>query len=292
MKKFLELLFGIVAGLGFLWAGSWILIWDVGMLRKAESSANWPQAQGTVIRSETVKSGKEPRPHVEYTYSVAEKEFVGRQISFDLFDKPGGEGRVETILARYPVGRHVTVFVQPDRPEIAILEPRIFSPFLQPLMFSVIFFGGGGLICRKVVQLCLGRDETSVPRRDIDYAVAPTVVLSVLFYSMLVIVSFNSAVRETFGKAFGERPAGIPVLPFMLILQTILFAPMPWVFWHGMRIRLQALQDGMQPDLGYLLYVSRHRPELQSSRQIVIAGSLYSVVICLAWIAFAATRGV
>src|SRR5262245_46215924 len=42
MKKFVETTFGLVAGIGFLWAAIAIFVWDVGKLRQARDSRDGP----------------------------------------------------------------------------------------------------------------------------------------------------------------------------------------------------------------------------------------------------------
>src|SRR5262249_47657301 len=104
MKKFIETTFGVVGGIGFLWAAFAIFVWDVGKLQQARDSRDWPQVEGRVTHSAVDHRGRERRPHVVYTYAVAGTPYTSSQISFDVFDNPGGEGRIDTIIARYPVG--------------------------------------------------------------------------------------------------------------------------------------------------------------------------------------------
>jgi hypothetical protein len=170
--------------------------------------------------------------------------YTSSQISFDVFDKPGGQGRIDSIMARYPVGQKVVVFYDPNEPAMAVLEPEVYAPFLMPLLFGALFtFAGSWILWKTLRQVVEGRP---VPRLDTTRKrrIEVTVVMSVLIYLVLVLVSFDSAVRDTFVKAFGERPAGIPNLLFVLALQTLLYLPMPWVFWHGVQLTFQAMQDG------------------------------------------------
>src|SRR5262245_39046442 len=169
-----------------------------------------PRVEGTVTRSTVDDSRREIRPHVVYTYTVAGTPYTSSQISFDLFDKPGGQGRVESIVARYPVGQNVTVYYDPNEPATALLEPAVYSHFLLPLLFGALFFFGGSLILWKALRQVM--DGRPVPQRGTaaKHRMAATAAMSALIYVILVLVSFDSAVRDTSVKAFGERPAGIP----------------------------------------------------------------------------------
>lgn len=212
MKKFVETTFGALAGIGFLCAAIAIFVWDVGKLQQARDSRDWPRVEGRVTRSTVDHSQRESKPQVVYAYTVAGTPYTSGQISFDLFDKPGGQGRIESIIARYPVGEKVTVYYDPNEPRTAILEPEVYSPFFMPLLFGALFFFGGSLtLWRTFRQVMDGRpvpqQGTTTKRR-----ILATAAMSVLIYAILVLVSLDSAVRDTFVKAFGERPAGIPNL--------------------------------------------------------------------------------
>jgi hypothetical protein len=143
MKPLANTLFNALAGTAFLCAGVAILVWDIGKLRQVGASLDWPTAEGTVVSSGIDKRERETKPHVVYTYAVGGIEYTSTQISFDLFDKPGGEGRVETIVARYPEGKQVAVHFDPGSPATAVLEPGVYSPFFMPLLFGVLFVLGG-----------------------------------------------------------------------------------------------------------------------------------------------------
>jgi hypothetical protein len=292
MKKFFDLSCGVLGGIGFVWAGVWILVWDAGKLHQAHDSRDWPRAEGTVTQSRIDDRQREHKPHVEYTYTVAGVPYTSRQISFDLFDKPGGQGRIETIVARYPVGQNVTVYRDPQDPEIAILEPEDYSPFLMPLVFGILFISGGSWILWKTVGLVMVGEPRPLQDTTVKRRIALTAIISVMIYLIIILVSCESAVRETFVKAFGERRAGLPNSVFMLDLQTLLYIPMPWVFWHASRLAMQALEDGRRPGVGYLLTVGRSHPHLRHSQNVCVGGLVYFVVVCAAWIIFAAARGI
>jgi hypothetical protein len=293
IKKLAETTIAFLAGVGFLYAGIAIFVWDVEKLRQARDSQNWPRVEGRVIFSTVDHSKDETKPHVEYTYTVAGALYTSRQISFDLFDDPGGRGLPESIVARYPVEKEGTVYYKPDEAGIAILEPGIYSPFLMPLVFGAIFFAGGSLILWRVFRPVTQKEKPD-PHLDVTAKrrMAATVAMSVLIYAIIVLTSLESAAQEIFIMAFGERPAGMPNLLFMLALQTLLYLPMPWVFWHGMRLAFQAHEDGRRYSVWYILTIGRRHTHLRQSQWVCIAGLMYFFVICAAWIIYAAALGI
>jgi hypothetical protein len=97
-------------------------------------------------------------------------------------------------------------------------------------------------------------------------------MMSVVFYLISVLVSFESASQETFVKAFGERPAGIPNFLFVLALQTLLYLPMPWVFWHAMWLVFQSIHDRRRFGIGYLLTAGDLHPDLRRSQRVCLGG--------------------
>ncbi len=296
MKKLINTTLGILGAIGFLCAGTAILAWDIGQLRQAKESRNWPQIEGTVTLSEVDRSQKESRPHVEYTYVVDGTSYTSRQISFDVFDKPGGEGRLETIVERYPVGRTVAVYHAPNLPAKAILEPEVYSPFLMPLFFGVMFVASGAYILWTALRQVVKRQPAPRPGFTPKRRLAATAMTSGLVYLVIVLTSFESAARETFVKTFGDHPFGIPNHLFVPALQTVLYLPMPWVFWHVMELVFQALQDGRRVStghfVGYLVTVGHIHPHLRRSQRVCVVGLAYFAVICAAWIALAAARGI
>jgi hypothetical protein len=293
MKKLVGTTFGFLGGIGYLFAAIAIFAWDIEKLRQVRDSRDWPQIDGRVTLSNVDRGQGESSPHVVYTYTVAGTLYTSSQISFDIFDKPGGQGRIESIIARYPVGKQVTVYYKPNEAGISILEPGDYSPFLMPLLFGVILVVGGSLtLWKSFRRVVLDEKPDLHMAMTTKRRIVNTAAMSALIYAMILLVSFDSAVRETFVLAFGERPAGMSNLVFMLALQTLLYLPMPWVFWHGMHLTYQAMQEGRRIGIWYILTVGRYDPHLRRSQLACIAGLVYFVVICVAWIVYAEALGI
>ena len=121
-------LFGIlltVCGIG-------TILYGVRTRRLQQQSLSWAPATGTILNSEveietkTSHRGSHPttftyyRPRVTYAYEYQGKSYESRRIIVADINWPKKEA--EEAVARYPVHSEVTVWVNPARPKIAILE--------------------------------------------------------------------------------------------------------------------------------------------------------------------------
>lgn len=102
----------------------------VTKLWEAKRASKWAQTSGKILKStvearhhqfngeaETVKNV----PAVEYEFSIGEKTYRGARIAIGDM---GGED-IEPMLARYPVGKTVTVYYDPSDPNQCVLEREI-----------------------------------------------------------------------------------------------------------------------------------------------------------------------
>ncbi|HEX9558578.1 MAG TPA: DUF3592 domain-containing protein [Reyranella sp.] len=98
-------------------------------MRELRRTAQWPSAQGRIVRSgmrtvrrkqagEATKVGNVPA--VEYVFSVDGVEYSGHRIG--VGDITASSPQAEAVLERYRVGRTGPVFYNPDKPEEAVLE--------------------------------------------------------------------------------------------------------------------------------------------------------------------------
>lgn len=132
--------------------------------------------------------------------------------------------------------------------------------------------------------------------------VLKTVIISVVIYAILVGIHFDPEVRATFVKAFGPKPFGLPVTVVVIIAESLLFLPMPWVFFHLMHVMTRMMRDRAERGSGAPISLSsflleggrgwRRNSDLRRSYWIVLGGLLYFVLICAGWITFTAVRGI
>ena len=117
----------------------------IKMYLKAQAAKNWPQAEGTITKSEVVREevGKILyKADVEYDFVVDDKEFHGDIIRLRGKTSSSHNG-AEEIVAKYPVGAQVQVFYSADDASDALLEPGAdlvnYIIMISPLFFAGLF---------------------------------------------------------------------------------------------------------------------------------------------------------
>jgi hypothetical protein len=117
-------------------------------MARVRASEGWPASQGTIleswVREETStdsdgSSSSHYYPEVRYGYQVMGSEYQGDKIAFG--PKTGGaRGKAMKVLSKYPKGGTVTVFYDPEKPSVAVLERNISKAFL---VYGVILIAMG-----------------------------------------------------------------------------------------------------------------------------------------------------
>jgi len=101
----------------------------VSRMQRSRRSADWPSAQGRIVRSQMRTTRRKVAgsateagnvPAVEYVYTVDGVEYRGHRIG--IGDIPPDSPQAEATLERYPVGRTGPIFYNPDKPAEAVLE--------------------------------------------------------------------------------------------------------------------------------------------------------------------------
>ena len=128
--------------------------------RQASASAQWPTATGTITNSGIVeeriedkkdgdddKSGlqqRQPRYTLHYcvdlrfAYLVGQRDFVGTNWAWGWTPFYGRRELAEQVTSRYARGQKVTVYYDPEQPDVAVLEPANRQGSLAPLVFAAI----------------------------------------------------------------------------------------------------------------------------------------------------------
>ncbi|HEY4234439.1 MAG TPA: DUF3592 domain-containing protein [Lacipirellulaceae bacterium] len=287
---------GVFGGLVFLALGVWILKNSLHKVELVGQSETWPTVDGFVIRSGVTHDDKSPRPDVEYRYEVAGRQFESHQIGFDVFFLPGGRGKLESIVNRYPMGSKVAVHYQPDDPAVAILEPGDYSKFYMPVFFGILFVFNAAFVFWISWKGRKGpRQQVSVRPCSTRSILSATVATAIVIYIVLILATLDSACQEVFVKAFG-RPFGLPTPLFAAGLLTLLFIPVPWIFWHVHVI----LQNGSRNDIR-MRALSRwidasnlpeKNPGPRRSLICCLIGLAYYVIIAAAWLTYCGVRGI
>jgi hypothetical protein len=149
-----------IAGIGsaiFLSFGA-LGTWSVfTMLQQSRRSRSWPTVTGKIIHSELTQDISQERDSddgrirettmygvkVAYSYSVGGQAFQSGRIYWSDGIKTNVEGPARKILAAYPLGKSVVVYYQPDKPDLALLEPFTTKGVKMIGVFAAAFFAFG-----------------------------------------------------------------------------------------------------------------------------------------------------
>jgi len=120
----------IAFGVGtiFLIVGYCLLtFWGKPTLENAKNSVDWPTVQGEVTKSKvgshTSEDSTTYSADVTYRYLVNETEIHCDRIWFGDNYSTSDRTMFEKIVKKYPVGKEVKVYYNPDDEFIAVLEP-------------------------------------------------------------------------------------------------------------------------------------------------------------------------
>ena len=109
-------------------------------------SKTWPTAEGVIVRSEieahdstagsdgSKKTEAVQYPKIAYQYQVGGQSHKNTRISFS-----SSSGNAQQIVARYPKGKPVQVYYNPDRPKQAVLVPGGTGFNIVPYIFATVF---------------------------------------------------------------------------------------------------------------------------------------------------------
>lgn len=122
----------LILGIAFLVMGTFFVL-------EGKRSESWPSVQGVIVKSMVKQKTKEMDrpmstntrreisgtsyyPAIEYTYSVAGTQYEGTRIG--LMSRGYALRRSANVaVAKYPVGKSVTVFYDASIPSQSVLEP-------------------------------------------------------------------------------------------------------------------------------------------------------------------------
>lgn len=120
--------------------------------------------------------------------------------------------------------------------------------------------------------------------------------LPALIYVLLIGTTFSPDIEPVLAKAFGPEPFGLPVTWVVAAAQAVLLLPFIFAIHHFMLISEQAAADGHSMRkfglLAYAASVGQHHPHLRRSQMISVAGLIYFILVCGAWIAYADAKGI
>ena len=144
----------------------------IPMMMSAFESSGWPSAEGVITVSEFTTNRDSDNgsvthgANVAYDYTVNGTLHTGSNVHFGQYgssDPSYGRG----IVNRYPVGKRVGVYYDPDDPSTSVLEPGAgWSSFMVSgigALFALVGFIGGFFQFKKYK-----RGESSPPSQTIS----------------------------------------------------------------------------------------------------------------------------
>ena len=127
-------------------------LWGINAIRVGIASIGWPDARGNIISSEmgemhsansTGGTGNTLyHPKVIYAYLVDNQQYESTRISAFSLGSYSQQRALEITKRKYPVGRNVDVYYNPNNPKIAVLEKGFgflsFIPILVGLPLLIL----------------------------------------------------------------------------------------------------------------------------------------------------------
>jgi hypothetical protein len=120
----------------------------IHLFSRASAMQKWSAADGEILQSRVVEERDRTddvhvtlyRAEMMYGYRVGNSELAGYRRS--LADGAAStRAYAESIVTRYPVGRHVTVYFDPTNPRDSVLE-LISAPVWARLIFALGLIAG------------------------------------------------------------------------------------------------------------------------------------------------------
>jgi hypothetical protein len=223
--------------------------------------------------------------HAQFEYQVGGQLYTGSVLAEHAPVTPGLALPV-VYLPEDPRHYHVGAPLTAD----AIERERRKS--LPAVFWPAVLFGGA--FVGNEVDIRRRRKAAAATTAPFMRPAASGRLVSGLLLAVLLGVQLDPNVRAKSVEAFGPRPLGFPNIVFVLLLTTLLWLPLPWVFRHGMSLMHWKLAAGYRPrQFVWKRFVGQPDvdPDLRRSQAVVLFGALYLVALAGGWIAYAAWRG-
>ena len=119
-----------------------MMIWGGIVIRNASISAGWPAAQGEITSSyvseSTDEDGTTYSAEIEFKYVVNDRWLTADVVNFGEYGS-SNMSHAGDIVDKYPVGKVVNVYYNPDHAETAVLEPGVTWSSYFILLMGIVF---------------------------------------------------------------------------------------------------------------------------------------------------------
>lgn len=135
-KKIFPFLFIIIAFI--------LIISGFKQLKLAVSSLTWPSTTGKVISSSTLtrkigtRHSTRHKADIIYSYQINDNKFIGEIINWGYGYSKQIE-KSEAIVNKYPEGKTVEVYYNPNDPKNAVLEPGLTVNSYKNVLGGIVF---------------------------------------------------------------------------------------------------------------------------------------------------------
>ena len=150
--------------------GSAATYFGVQEVLRAKASSDWPITQGKIIESSVEEETRRRKPgesgplkrkvyraKISYEYRVDEVTLIGTRIAYAKkkrikvkgsgtsgINRSIAQAHAQGIVARYPKGKSVSVYYNPDNPKVCLLEPGLgVQTFVAPAVGGILLILGG-----------------------------------------------------------------------------------------------------------------------------------------------------
>lgn len=143
--------------LGMFAAGIVMMAWGGYEIKGSRESGSWPSVQGAITSSRMSKritrdSDHRKRttyyPKVGFQYQVDGRKYTSSRIAFGTGDTGGSAKWARKVVNKYPVGKAVTVYYNPQDPQYGVLESGITWRSIIFLLAGFAFFAAGLLVVK------------------------------------------------------------------------------------------------------------------------------------------------
>lgn len=145
------------------------ILWGIPTARNAMQSQKWSSTDGQITTSRVSENQSSSDDNLTYTakiayeYTVNDTKYIGSTVAFGDYGS-SDPAHAGNIVSRYPVGKSVKVYYNPDDSQTSVLEPGArwssFMGLIIGIIFSLVGVAGFMISLKKVRQ---GASVTPLP---------------------------------------------------------------------------------------------------------------------------------
>lgn len=136
-------LYPVILGTVFI-GGVGITAWGWIVLSKSRQMKSWPTTTGIIEHASPSSEANDLLPHIEFGYQIKGKTYL-RAFKFPEGTHPLPEFN-KAYLDKYPVGKKVDVYYDPQHPETATLEPETRGDWMILALGIMMIIGGAAAL--------------------------------------------------------------------------------------------------------------------------------------------------